>query len=132
MRELKPDVYGLSFASPFAQIVTRLLAEVRVAAPHTLIVCGGAHPTIAAEEVLVNTPADCCCVGEGEVTFPELIQAWLNEDDFAGVPGLAIRKGDGTVHVTEKRQAVRSLDEMPRPDYTASRTSLHTPGYGWP
>ncbi len=126
VRELQPDVYGLSYASPFARIVARFLGEVRAVAPQTLIVCGGAHPTIAAEDILATTPTDCCCIGEGEVTFPELIQAWLNEDDFAAVPGLAIRNGDGTVLFTEKRQAVRPLDDLPRPDYRLANLTSYS------
>lgn len=115
--ELKPDIYGLSYASPFARIARKFLKDVRAVVPRTFVVCGGAHPTIAAAEILAATPADCCCIGEGEVTFPELIEAVLNEDDLAQVAGIAYRDGDGKMVVTEKRGAVRQLDDLPWPDY---------------
>ena len=118
VRALKPDVYGLSFASPFARIATHLLADVRATAPDTRIVCGGPHPTIAAREVLMNTAADCCCLGEGEVTFPELVNAWTRRTDLQEVPGIAFRDSRGGVVYSAKRQPVQPVDDIPSPDFT--------------
>jgi radical SAM superfamily enzyme YgiQ (UPF0313 family) len=68
----KPSIYGLSFASPLSVVARPLLRSVREAIPGRLIVCGGAHPTVDPVAVLMGSPADICCLGEGEETFAEL------------------------------------------------------------
>ncbi len=126
LRRLEPGVYGLSFASPFARIAARLLADVHAAIPEARIVCGGPHPTVAAEEVLRLTPADCCCIGEGEVTFPDLVSAWTEGTDPRDVPGLAFRNPGGGVFRTADRRPVLPLDNLPSPAFSAVDLTSYT------
>jgi radical SAM superfamily enzyme YgiQ (UPF0313 family) len=43
--------------------------------PRVTIVFGGTHPTIMPEETLNNETVDAVCIGEGEVTFNEYLNA---------------------------------------------------------
>jgi radical SAM superfamily enzyme YgiQ (UPF0313 family) len=59
---------------------------------------------------------DAICVGEGEVTFRELMDAREKKKSLADVAGLALRNhGSGELSFTGRRPLV-CLDEMPLPD----------------
>lgn len=110
-----PAVYGISFASPLWAVARPVLQKIREALPHVLIICGGPHPTADPEGVLASTPADVCCIGEGEECFTELVKTTLTGDDVSGVAGIAYRRADDAVVRTSHRQIIGDLDSIPLP-----------------
>ena len=71
----RPDVVGISAMTPTADIAAR---AARVCRPYTeRIVLGGPYPTAEGAGVLDVLPdVDALVVGEGEASFPALIQSW--------------------------------------------------------
>jgi radical SAM superfamily enzyme YgiQ (UPF0313 family) len=72
------------------------------------VVFGGNHVAYQAERVFREFPwVDVVVSGEGELTFRELVHFLLSQpDDLAAisVPGLSIRREDGSVHTTAEHQ----------------------------
>ena len=64
--------------------------------------------------------ADFCVRGEGEETFPELIQAIEAGSGFESIRGLSYRIG-GQSHHNPDRGLVRNLDALPFPDLSLIR-----------
>jgi len=58
--------------------------------------------------------ADAVCIGEGEVTFVELADAYLNGGELESVRGIHLRSEDGYVD-TGKREFITNLDDLPKP-----------------
>ncbi len=78
---------------------------------------GGPHPTYF-PEVIEQGPLDAICIGEGEESFPEFLDAW--SAGMAEVPaGFWIRRerGAGAVVRGAERGPVRNLDALPTPAY---------------
>jgi radical SAM superfamily enzyme YgiQ (UPF0313 family) len=74
VKEIKPDVYAISFTTPRRDLAFETITKVKDLGFNMLMVAGGAHPTIDPQDVLINTPTEICILGEGEETTTELIK----------------------------------------------------------
>jgi len=80
-----------------------------------IVVYGGPHATPLAEETLKNANVDIVVIGEGEVTFYELLEAIKTGKDLSDIEGIVFKK-DGTVKRNKERPFIRDLDQLPFPD----------------
>jgi anaerobic magnesium-protoporphyrin IX monomethyl ester cyclase len=104
VRELEPDVVGLSvmtFQRPTARKVIRLLRRLR---PEALIVVGGYDPSLAPEayESIGEDAPDFLVRAEGEETFRDLLRALESGSGLDEVNGLARLDGPRFVHNTAR------------------------------
>jgi len=91
--------------------------EARIAAKNagSITVLGGPHPTILPVETLDRLPdADYLVVGEGEETFPELLEA-VKDGDPRKVAGIATRDEGGKAFFGPPRPVISDLDSLPVP-----------------
>ena len=96
----RPDslFVAASFATADLPDAASLLRHLRELEPAPLVVAGGPHPSARPAEVLAMG-ADAIVVGEGEVTFPALLECLLAERSPAGMPGIAVpATKDGILH----------------------------------
>jgi radical SAM superfamily enzyme YgiQ (UPF0313 family) len=80
------------------------------------VIWGGPHATFFPEQV--RSPGiDAVCVGEGDAVLVELADA-LDDgaEHIPELPGLWVKRLDGTVYEGEPRPLVRNLDSLPWPD----------------
>src|SRR5574340_983979 len=57
------------------------------------IVWGGCHPTILPEQTLQSEYGDIVCIGEGDETFLDLVEALQEKRSLAEVKGIAYMEG---------------------------------------
>ncbi|MHA1270930.1 MAG: B12-binding domain-containing radical SAM protein [Candidatus Helarchaeota archaeon] len=113
LKEIKPDLYGISFSSLVRENTYNFLKYVRKKFPKLPIICGGAHPSADPEEVLNRTDVNVCVIGEGEITTYELVKHYMdNKDDLTKINGIAF-KNDGEIIRTTPRELVKDLDSLP-------------------
>jgi len=93
-------------------------AGIKKVFPSAKIVTGGLWYSSLSTETLEQNPAiDFVVMGEGEVTFSELIEALKKgRTHFEAIPGLASRK-DGKVVWGPVRELIEDLDTLPLPAY---------------
>ena len=94
VRELEPDVVGLSVMTFQRRTARRIVGLVRAMRPSARVVVGGYDPSLAPEAWTDGT-ADFVVRGEGELPFRELLRALEAGGGFEGIAGLAWRDGDG-------------------------------------
>jgi len=95
LRQLHPDVVGISVGSPFEDVARTITAHIR-RQMDPIIVWGGAYPTLMPEDCL--TYADYVFVGEGEETFVTFLDR-LNEGiDVSGCKGIWMKKDNAVVN----------------------------------
>jgi anaerobic magnesium-protoporphyrin IX monomethyl ester cyclase len=87
VKEIKPDVYAISFATPRRDLSFETMAKVKALGVNMLMVAGGTHPTIDPQDVLKNTPVEVCILGEGEDTTTELIRKVQAKEPITDVVG---------------------------------------------
>lgn len=111
----KPDLYCISFAMWTSSLCYKTINEVKKHLGNVPILCGGAHPTSAYEEVLTQSEADYCCLGEGERAIVDIVEFIINgKPKLDEIPGIAFKK-DGEIIVTKKRDLVKNLDDISMP-----------------
>jgi radical SAM superfamily enzyme YgiQ (UPF0313 family) len=95
-----------------------VLKETKILNPGIITVVGGHHASVIPKDFAKDF-IDFIVIGEGERTFPDLIDSLELKKDVYSVKGLAIPR-DGDVLVTGERPLI-NIDEIPNPrrDLTA-------------
>jgi len=102
------DLVGISTMSGAFNNALRLA---RVAKSRgTYVVLGGYHPSALPTQVLESPFVDAVVIGEGELTFRDLVANGPSRD----VKGLAY-KDNGTIIINDPRPLIDDLDAMPHP-----------------
>lgn len=117
-RVARADVLGLSATTGLHRRYLAWVEPLRRAWPNKVIVLGGPHATFF-PETIEHHPLDGLCVGEGEESFPEFLEA--HAAGFSGgIPaGWLVRRdnGRGPIEHGPARGPVRCLDTLPDPAY---------------
>jgi radical SAM superfamily enzyme YgiQ (UPF0313 family) len=109
VREIEPDVVGLSVMTFQRHTALRIVELIRRLRPAARIVVGGYDASLAPEAYMApDAGVDFIVRGEGELTFRELIRALEHGTELAGVAGLSFKDRDGFTHNLDR--SVSSLD----------------------
>jgi radical SAM superfamily enzyme YgiQ (UPF0313 family) len=114
VREDKPQLVGISCLSVNRGPGEIAARKMRALGPDVPIVFGGPFPTLEPELTLRRTPADFVCIGDGDETLLDLVDALETGRSIATVPGLAHRV-EGQIRRTEERPRFTALDTLPFP-----------------
>src|SRR5262249_21523163 len=99
VRDIDPDVVGLSIMTFQRRTALRIIDLVRTLRPNARIVVGGYDPSLAVEAYTpASTGVDFIVRGEGEITFRELLRALESGGDYRGIAGLSYRTAEGFHH----------------------------------
>ena len=109
-------VVGFSFTTPRAPKVLQAVKRIRdhLQAHHlnnVTLVAGGPHPSGAWQQTL-DMGFDVVVVGEGEISFPSLLDELYAGSDLGRVKGIAYRDG-GETRFTGRSPQVKNLDDWP-------------------
>jgi anaerobic magnesium-protoporphyrin IX monomethyl ester cyclase len=111
---LEPCVIGITSFTHEINLVARLSSDIKKRLPVARIVIGGVHASSLPAETLKNLKAvDYLIEGEGELTFPALVEAVLNksENTLRGMAGIAYRD-NGSVKITGHAAWAEDLDTI--------------------
>jgi len=129
LEKLKPHVYGTTITAPVSELAYATICAVHEKFPNVKIICGGPHATAAPEHVLEHAPVDVCVIGEGEVTFVELLEHFQGTGKpLKEIDGIAYRDENGQVVRTPKRAFIRDIDTIPFPAWDLVKNFNAYPG----
>lgn len=108
------DIIGIGgMITEYIKIIN-LANLIKDSLPDTPVVLGGPCTTTLHTKILENTKADFTVMGEGEVTFVNLIRAIEKNKPFKNVKGIVFRRKNEIV-ATEPQENIKNLDEIPFP-----------------
>lgn len=119
--ERKPDILGISILTISAEYSYKLTEHLKRKANNIQIIHGGPHVT-ALPLLSLESGCDCCVLGEGEVTFLDIVESIYNNKPIDTIAGIAIMR-DSQYYETEQRKFISELDTCPIPDY--SKYDIH-------
>lgn len=111
---IDPDIVGLSFSTLNSSISYATINSIKKEFGHIKVICGGPHPTVMPNDVLKKSEADVCVIGEGEVTFLKLLEAYATGESLSNIEGIAIKR-NGKILLTPSRSLIKDLDSIPFP-----------------
>jgi len=114
IKKFSPDLVGFSCLSMEADDMDKLARIVKEINPKCITILGGPHASVFYDYALEKSPIDIVVIGEGETTFPELIQRLQKDEPIDNVNGIAFKKG-GKIILTPPREMIENLDSLPFP-----------------
>ena len=114
--EIKPDVIGVTATTANLETAKFVAKKIKEFLPYAILIIGGAHLTAMPYETMKLGYFDIGVLGEGEVTFLELVNHIQNIgfQKLECVNGLIYKK-DGIISRTPEREFIKNLDDLPRP-----------------
>jgi radical SAM superfamily enzyme YgiQ (UPF0313 family) len=104
-----PKIVGISTTTETYGNALRIACRVKESAPDTVVVLGGAHPTILPEAVLADESVDFVAVGPGEQAMVALAEYVIHDrGELAAITGLGYTE-DGELRFNPRA-------ELPHPD----------------
>ena len=114
LASFRPHIVGVTGYTTDVPQAQAVLAEAKAADESIYTVVGGHHASLCPQDFDLPS-VDFVVVGEGEVTFPELVDALEAGRDYRGILGLIYRE-NGKQVFTGPRPPLRNLDDSPMPD----------------
>jgi radical SAM superfamily enzyme YgiQ (UPF0313 family) len=118
IRDFAPDILGMRCLHYHTDQFHAITKFAKTLNNPPLVVGGGPYVSGATAYALEkDSNLDLVCVGEGEATFKELVEAFHYHRDVTAVPGLHFRSGD-VIRDSGARPLIDDLDRVPPPDWT--------------
>lgn len=113
LHDFKPDIVGigaLTFEAPSLYYIAHLVKQ----QGEIPVIAGGPHATSVPREVMKNTDIDIAVIGEGEITFKELLDALEHGNKLNTVDGIVYRDHN-EIRINKPRAFIDNLNELPFP-----------------
>jgi radical SAM superfamily enzyme YgiQ (UPF0313 family) len=124
------DLAGIGGIVTIYHSVKKLVEILKRYHPDKKIIIGGSVATSIPNIILTKTQADILCIGEGERTIADLIDALHNGgNSLETVAGIWFRKRNGEIVRNSPRKPIKDLDSLPWPawDLFPMNTYLKNP-----
>jgi radical SAM superfamily enzyme YgiQ (UPF0313 family) len=118
INEYKPDVVGITTMTG-GMLFDAIEVSKKIKkkwGDDVKVVWGGIHTSLLPEQSLKNDYVDYITIGEGEVSFHQLLETLKNNTPLEGIKGIGYKK-NGQVVLNEDREFIKDLDELPMLDY---------------
>ncbi|MBP7022305.1 MAG: TIGR04013 family B12-binding domain/radical SAM domain-containing protein [Planctomycetes bacterium] len=102
-------VIAFSFATPQYWNICEIMQNMPKN-QNLLYIAGGPHPTGDPKSTF-QLGFDVLTIGEGEETFPEILKAWEEEQDYRHIQGIAYQEDEEIIY-TSQREPIH-LDDYP-------------------
>ncbi|MFH1096249.1 MAG: radical SAM protein [Candidatus Desantisbacteria bacterium] len=115
LKQSRTEIVGISVSCSAyletAKVITKAIKETL----NIPVLWGGVHPTVDPEECIQH--ADMLCLGEGEYSLLELLEALSNNGNPLTIKNLWFNIA-GTITRNPLRPLIQDLSSLPLPDYT--------------
>ena len=113
LKDIQPDVVGISVLSPY-EVVARRISELVRENTDAMVLWGGSHGTLCPEECIKH--ADVLCVGEGYGAVTDLMERLIQGQPYDDIENLWVNTENG-VKQNPMRPLVQDLDSLPFTSY---------------
>jgi len=111
---LRPDIIGFTASTVIINKVYTFIREIKKRFNVTIVV-GGPHSSALPKKTLQECPEiDFVIIGEGEISFLNLIKCLENNDSLSKIKGICFRDGEH-IRINEPQQLIKNLDSIPFP-----------------
>jgi len=120
------DVVGVAMLTAMYSQSLGICKIAKKVNPNIKVLVGGSHPSLRPKETASEDVVDVAAVGEAEVTFLELLDAFEKNKPLDNIKGIAFKK-NGVIIQTPEREKIQDLDFFPIPDRDLINMKLYRP-----
>jgi anaerobic magnesium-protoporphyrin IX monomethyl ester cyclase len=134
LRNFKPNYIGLSATTLEYDYAKKISKKAKELFPNCKIILGGPHASAKKTEVLNDCKTiDYVCIGEGDNSFPNLINAIENNDNLEIVNGIAYRNliNNSKIIETKAVELISDLDSLPYPAWDLIQIKEYGKYHNW-
>jgi anaerobic magnesium-protoporphyrin IX monomethyl ester cyclase len=113
--EVKPDLVGVTAMTFTILDVMEVCRIAKSVDPDIVVALGGPHVHIYPTETIQLPFVDVVVVGEGELTFKDVMDNLRDPAGLRRVPGIVFKDAAGTPVITGTRPLLEDLDSLPFP-----------------
>ena len=125
------DCVGVAMLTPLYTQAVNVCKLTKQINPKIKTIVGGSHPTLRSKGTLEDEELiDIAAVGEAELTFLDLLDAFEGKKELKDVDGIVYRE-NGKVTLTKPRAKLENLDELPIPDRSLIKMHLYRPSVSY-
>lgn len=122
------DVYGIQLNMVNYHKSCEFAEKLKAENPNAVIVLGGPFLASLYEDIMTKQPLfDFIILGEGEITFRELLEALQEGGSFNRIDGLVWRDKGGNIVKNNLRELIEDLDSLPFPSRDLLETAKRDP-----
>lgn len=110
IKSYRPDIIGITSTTPLMNQLRDISVLAKSISKDILVVGGGSHVTALPKESLRESMLDMVVVGEGDITFAEIIDGISPKN----ILGIHYRNGENII-ATSPRPFIQNLDDLPMP-----------------
>ncbi|MDI6735931.1 MAG: radical SAM protein [bacterium] len=114
VRQKSPEIVGITTTTFTLIDVLNIAQAVKEINKNIHVVLGGPHLSIYPGETLAQKDIDSVVIGEGEITFCELVRHLADEKPLNEIEGVGFKK-EGKIIINQRREYIQNLDEIPFP-----------------
>src|SRR3989344_5877817 len=114
IKDFNPDVMGVACAYTIHEADAIRTAEIVKRHSKALVVCGGAHTSANPSSVLKNKCIDIAVIGEGEITFLNIVKNLENKKELYSLKGIAFMDNKN-IKINPSADYIKDLDTIPFP-----------------
>lgn len=114
--DFNPDIIGFSALASTFSTICKLAEAIKKIYPNIFCFCGGIHTTLCPEDISKSKYLDGICLGEGEESFLEMVNALSKKNkEYLSTPGFWIRNKNKIIK-NKKRIGLIDINTLPLPD----------------
>lgn len=110
---ISPTIIGITFGSPYFNIVKKISSEIKRKFKNIYLVFGGIHATTVPEECI--NYCNALCIGEGDKVFLELVNKFETKINFTDTPNFWFKLNNQIIK-NKLTSLVENLDMLPFKD----------------
>ncbi|MDR4508950.1 MAG: B12-binding domain-containing radical SAM protein [Candidatus Brocadiaceae bacterium] len=116
LNENRFDIVAMGFVAGYHQHrkILRICEAINKSDNRPFLVLAGHGPTPVPEFYIQKTGADAVILGEGEISFLNLVKALENNSSLGTVRGIAYKNGEQCI-MNQREMTVKHIDELPEP-----------------
>lgn len=112
----QPDIIGISCLTVEAKQMHAISKALKEEIRGVKVIVGGPHVLSFSDKTISDPHIDCLCLGEGERTMVELLEAIENGKSLMDIQGICFRD-NGKIIYTAPRPPIDNLDTIPFPSW---------------
>jgi anaerobic magnesium-protoporphyrin IX monomethyl ester cyclase len=126
IKEVKPDLVGISFTSFNRWAAFKILREVKRIDKNIVVVMGGVHASALYRQIFqyFNKDLDFIIQSEGESSLYNLCNALEEKRDYRNISGLVFKDEATGIIANPVTDIAKDLDDLPFPDYSFAEQEI--------